>query len=527
MVEPVETAVQVSSVGAEIRALIDRGSGHEAVALADGIRGHEVPVTHLRAYAYTEAGEALGESALVATGARLWRSLEGKTLDWAYNLGNAELALFDIALEDTTPAKAFADARHHVHEARSNFQRAHHDTSLTNDVRLQALTNLGNSYSQMGRHIEAVEAWEHAFAIDPDFAMARANVAVALEGTARFMGPHVSAVIHDAAFELDRALERRDDLLRYGGQSALSRFEALRARLPADPTPHRHEVAQWDDHHLEWCRKNELFLHVSHRCLREDTPILDPLFFHSLSGGFDARDERWADRLFDAYNALKQGYVSARYLIWLGTESRAEAREALDTVRNRGVFYDTHLGSRFGLRTGIALQAFVAAANVLDQIAVFIHLYFETGRSAKSISFRDFWGAKTTIDPIFVSWLTEERFNLGLYALIDLAADLEHDSPLGHLIGRRHTLTHRFLVTGDFLDGSVSNDEALNRLDWESFVHETISVLKVARSALVYATRAVDAAEAHRRSEHDGLLVELPMAQLEPPSGTPCTNVTS
>jgi tetratricopeptide (TPR) repeat protein len=511
---------QAGTVGAEIRALIDQGNGNAAISLADALQGEEVMIRHLRAFAYTEAGAALGEAALLATGAQLWRALDGETRDWMYNLGNAELALFELAVRETGGGDAFTSHRRHLHESRACFQRVGAETSLPPEIRLQALTNLGNSYSQMGRDLEAIASWQSAFEIDPDFAMAHANVAVARERIAPFMGPHVGAVVHEAAAELDRALQRRDDLLRFGGPSALQRFEALRARLPTDPKPHIHEVARWNEPHLQWCREHELFLHVSHPCLRENTPILDPLFFRSLSGGLDGRDDSWADRLFDAYNTLKQGYVSARYVTWLGTNAATELGEDLDTVRNRVAFYDTHLGSRFGLRTGIAFQGFTAAANVLDQVAVFVHLYFKTDRPPRKISFRRLWGEKTILDPTLASWLSRERFNLGLYALIDLASDLEQDSLLDRLLERRHTLTHRFLVAHDFLaepsHAEPQSDERLERLEWHAILAEAIGALKIARAALIYTARAVDAAEGVMRTVRAGRFVDVPVLQVDP-----------
>jgi hypothetical protein len=40
--------------------------------------------------------------------------------------------------------------------------------------------------------------------------------------------------------------------------------------------------------------------------------------------------------------------------------------------------------------------------------------------------------------------------------------------------------------------------------------------LKIARAALIYAARAVDAAEALKRREREGLVVDLPVLQLDP-----------
>jgi tetratricopeptide (TPR) repeat protein len=169
MSERLENAEDVARVGERIRLLIDAGQTPDALALADALEGGEVPVTHLRAYTYTEAGEADGDRALLEHGAALWRSLDGKTLDSSYNLGNAELALFEISARDDGHVAAFEQQRPHLHEARSCFARIGAQESLRDDVRLQALTNLGNSYSQMGRDLEAIDCWRRAFDIDPDF----------------------------------------------------------------------------------------------------------------------------------------------------------------------------------------------------------------------------------------------------------------------------------------------------------------------------------------------------------------------
>jgi hypothetical protein len=76
------------------------------------------------------------------------------------------------------------------------------------------------------------------------------------------------------------------------------------------------------------------------------------------------------------------------------------------------------------------------------------------------------------------------------------------------------------LVVHDVLDESAREEaaraELLERLEWESIAEEAISVLKIARAALIYAARAVDAAEALKRREREGLVVDLPVLQLDP-----------
>jgi len=201
----------------------------------------------------------------------------------------------------------------------------------------------------------------------------------------------------------------------------------------------------------------------------------------------------------DAFNSLKQGYVTARYLTWLGTDPTGSRHAGIDSIEGRIRFVDTKLGARFDLRTGIALQSFTAATNLLDQVAAFVHQYFDTGRNARSIFFREFWQASNGhFEPKLEEWLQADRFNRGLYALCDLAADLERESPLARHFGRRHAVTHRFLVAHDDL-AEPDPDKRLERVDWQAFIDGSIQQLRLGRAALIYVTRTVVAAEAFKR----------------------------
>jgi len=123
--------------------------------------------------------------------------------------------------------------------------------------------------------------------------------------------------------------------------------------------------------------------------------------------------------------------------------------------------------------------------------------------------------ARKRLDPALASWLDAERFNRGLYALCDPAADLEQDSLLDRLVDRRHALTHRFFVVHDFLE-EPTVDERLERLDWSTFVDESIKVLQLTRAALINLARAVDSAERIKSQSSEGLRAELPVLELDP-----------
>lgn len=491
----IKTAADASAAGARVTALLDGGDAAGAIAFANEIRGDDALVTQLRAYAYTEGGRQLGECSTTARGRDLWEGLAGSTADGGYNLANAEQVLFELAVGKLGHLGALENEHEHLARTRRGYEAVAADPAVPDDLKLQALTNLGNSYDLMGRDLDGLAAWERALTIDADFAMACGNVGVALAGVAPFMGEHAPTVVNDAALALDLALAAPDEVLKHGGPQALNHFKQVRKRLPS-PKETEAAVVRFADAYLEWCRDRELFLHVSHRCLREDVEKLDPLFFRKLNAGIDDEEQERVKSLVDAFNSIKQAYVSARYLTWLAGGDGAPLRDELDAVRNRVAFLDTLEYARFGVRTGIAVHAFTAATNVLDQVAGFVHLYFGTGR-VRDVYFRTLARrrGKPAVDAELAARLQPQSFNRGLLALCDLAADLEQETPLAQLLERRHTATHRFLVIHEMLLGEETGDW-LERVEWRTLRDQSVAQLQIARAALVYLARLIDINEA-------------------------------
>jgi hypothetical protein len=237
---------------------------------------------------------------------------------------------------------------------------------------------------------------------------------------------------------------------------------------------------------------------VSHACIRQDVKKLDPLFFRGLLVGLDDAEQRRARRLIDAFNSIKQAYVSARYMAWLAISEQAPLREEMSEIRKRVTFLDTLEYGRFGIRTGLAVHAFTAATNVLDQVAGFVHLYLASGR-VRDVYFRSLWRRdnRKRMDVALAARLQPDAMNRGLLALCDLATDLQQDTPLAHLLEQRHAATHRFLVVHDML-AEHEDGEWLQHVGWSSFCAQSIQQLKFARSALIYLARLIECEEAQR-----------------------------
>ncbi len=524
MTRNIDTDAAFQAAQREAMALLDAGNPSEAVALADDCvptGDQELHVTHLQAAMCTDGGLRLGKRELIERGMVLWQQLGPDAQPAiAYNLANAEMAIYELAAKQDELPAAFEQERHHLRSARTRFDRIGAEESAPRKLRLQALTNAANAYDNVGRYLDALDCYDRALVIDPNFGMALGNRGIALHSSAPFMGEHAPMVRHEAAVALDAALNNRDSVLRVGGPDALRHFQEVRRKIPSPTSPQSPgpPPSPWQDPHLDWCRQHELFLHVSHGCLREDTPRLDPIFFHSVVTGVDTYGEQRMRHLVDGLNAVKQEYVAARYIAWLASDKRSPIRDHAANISARVAFLDSLRYARWGVRTGMAPQAFAAATNVLDKTASFVHLYLGTARRARGVSFAALWHEKgKPMDGELVAALTKPERNIGLLALCDLSCDIEHRAtPLSRHIGLRHTATHRFLVAHTEL--VPPSDDWFDRMRWGDLVDNTIAQLHIARAAIIYLTRLINR---HEESRHGTGTTPAPKTVIPPVSIPP------
>jgi tetratricopeptide (TPR) repeat protein len=476
----------------------------------------EWAVGEIRGSGLIDGGAALADATLVAEGiAALREAFPEPSPHARYNIANGDNALWEIALRAEGPASAILTARKHLHAARRGYEAVGGDESAESALRAQSLVNAGNSYDNLGRDQEALGLWDEALALDPDFAMARGNRAIALLHASHFAGEHGAMLHAEAYWDLERALAQSESILQYGGPSAMERFQEARARFRRDVPLLPPSKEPWSDPHLAWCRRHELFLHTSHRCLSEDQPTLDTLFFASLSGLVG--EERRGDDLSDSINAIKQEYVSVRFLTWLSLEPDTPVSAAADAVKGRVRFLDSFNFGRWGVRTGLAIQAFVSTTNLLDKIAVVAHAYFQSGRNPKRTYFRTFWHAKRDgieqMETVFAAAF-DLGWNPGLAALCDLANDLEDETPLSKLVAMRHTATHRLLVAHDA--SPPPSADWLTRIAFDEIAARSVEQLRLARGAILYLVRAIDAHEKNLEGTRGkGVFIPIPTVDVD------------
>lgn len=499
MPELIETQEQFKAASQEAYALLNGGDPAAAIRSAEECipgAGQELNVLQLQAAMLTDGGYAVGRRDQVERGAQIWRQLASTDRpQMKYNLANAELALYQLSVHENGLCLGWTTDGDHMRSARSLYEEVGRDTSMSTPVRLRALTNAGNTYDIVGRYLDALHRYDLVLALDPSFGMALGNRGLALGYSAPFMRQHKPVVVREAAQYLDAAIANRESVVAEGGPAAYQEFEKFRARIhsPRSEAIDAPSTAPWSEPYLDWCRRSELFLHVSHRCLKEDTPSLDPVFFEHVTTHVDEPGRNRVRDLVDGFDTIKQEYVAARYLSWLGQSMSSPIRDQATAISKRVSFPDSNDGARWSVRTGMAIQAYAATSNVLDKVASFTHLYLDTERRVRGVYFSRFWCADPShpkMDPEIAAALSAPEQNLGLLALCDLSRDLESETPLNQRFDQRHAATHRFLVAHS--GAPPPSSDWFNRVSWSDLVRESVAQLQVARAAIVYLARLVD-----------------------------------
>lgn len=494
-------------------ALLDAGEPDEALRVAAELPTDDPNAAQIVAFAEIEAGEMLGDPDIVRRGTtRLDALADSVGMAMAYNRANGYFALWTIACKQHGVAGALAEHRGDLHTARDLYALAGDDEDTDEAMRCQAFVNLGNSFDGCGRHADALIAYDRAVVIRPGFTMALGNRGQTLLARASVEEVHQHALVSEAVAALDAALADPRDVVAHGGPSALESFRETRGRISGTPT-HDHDAAQLEDAHLDWCRRQRLFLHPSQRCITRETQVLDRLPLGGMTIGVDADSQQRLKTLHDSLNSLLQDYLAVRYLAWTVLEPHTPLREHAAVVSAHASFYDSLTYATWGAATGLRVAAVAAATNLLDKIAGVVHQYLATGQQPNQAYFRRLGllpakrGRPDQLHAVVAAEL--DAGNRGLLALCDMAGELERPTPLNELLARRHAATHRTVAVHDML--SDLDDEKspwLDRVSASELAQALLEQLQRARRALIYLADTINDRE--RRTKPDGPIVTMP-----------------
>lgn len=389
--------------------------------------------------------------------------------------------------------------------------------------RCQILTNLANQLDTLGRFVEARAYWSAALTIDPNFWMARANRGRGLMhyAAALYDPGHTAVFAFYAHSDLINAVELVSKHLHLGDHQLSSVFsnsaEQIANHYDIEAIGKAYKRDDWDmgtepteRAYRHWCLSNVLFLNPLNDI--EAAPIAARDIM-TLPDFITAINE--PPIVVGMFNELKQGFVSARWILWEGTQSdepHLSDREVL--------LYNTLDYPAYGLSVEKVKISFRMAYSILDKIAYFLNHYLALGIPEKRVSFRTIWREKDNgpVRDHFAKsenwpfrglfWLSKDLFEEDMRDSMEpeaqALADLRHH--LEHKYVKVHEMLPPFMSAGDPFHDTLAN--AITRSDLE---RRTLRLMQLVRSALIYLSLGVHSEEQKRRKGKEWLTATMPL----------------
>ena len=365
-------------------------------------------------------------------------------------------------------------------------------------------TNLANTFFQIGRFVEALEYWDRALVIRPDFGMALANKGYSLL--------HYAHLLQDEGHAMIFLLQSR---------------EMLRRALNLEIDPH---VRPFFKDHLKSLNRvlypynNKKFLTPARETTEKDegetafrnwrlqnrlclNPLNDLGFFMEAASDVLMtlpleKAPAKPSLLHDHFTLLKQEFTCARQLYFEAMQSIPD-----HDAGSCGAILPVPEQVVCDLSVEKLKIAFRMAYSLFDKIAFFLKKYYRLPISEQRVNFRTLWypdGRKANgLQPKL-----RQSANWPLRGLFWLSKDLYEHNPdfkegleadARQLYVLRNHLEHNYLLIQDDALYASSGKPGLRGMDDGSvyvigrsdFAKRTLRILKMVRAALIYLSLAV------------------------------------
>jgi tetratricopeptide (TPR) repeat protein len=389
--------------------------------------------------------------------------------------------------------------------------------SLPSDLLPNVITNYANLLDHLGRTVEAVDYYYDCLQVSPNHAIAMGNCSCALKRLFNISAKHNPKLLYESWRLLKRACELDNEVIEIGGQYVLSDYlnrlndlEDLISRFHPDGSQGLEEwITGFDKAHKSWKPSSYLRKVLLNRLLLTVNPILsnceeeykDEVFFEKMIVPISDEGNRWFQALCHTLNNIKEDFAIARYFYY---QSQSQNRDIIEISRVTS-YMDTLDYADFGLRSGLLKASLRLSADLLDKCAVFLNLYLELGHPEDQINFGNFWYKKRKHDKGLLLEINDRlASNHFLSALYDLQRDLyegRYPFPFKRL---RNEATHQRLVLSWY--GSL--DEEVKSFSSSHFQEVTLSLLRVAKAAIIYIIGTIMVEENHKEThrQEDGTI---------------------
>lgn len=385
----------------------------------------------------------------------------------------------------------------------------------TTDLKFRITTNLANALNHVGRFVEAIELWDKAISEHPRFSMAIGNRAQAIYWYAKYINDSSTQTLFlkqsYQSFKLAVSIGVEDH--------AQAHMQAWLAHLgsavdwdtvnPKVPT-FRKGVSKIERQYRNWCVRNRLVLNPANDLSQDwaslqDTLTLPAITLGVLEGGADLPAP------YAIFNQLKQEYVSARYLIF---EAIYEQHSPLHFADRGVTLYDALDYRYYRLWIEKLKMAFLSAHAILDKIAYLINEYWKVALHVRGVNFNSIWYAeirpKLKLSDKFSSsdnWPLRGLFWLSRDFYYKSSSDRAVDPEAKVLHDIRNHIAHKYLRVHDHVLYGAAEERARRGRELSFPVSDvelsgqSIKLLKLVRSALIYLSSAVAHEESRKLAD--------------------------
>lgn len=343
-------------------------------------------------------------------------------------------------------------------------------------------TNLGNTYDELGRNLDALEYYEKALELKSDNPMALGNKGIALNRYAHLMGHYENTIFIDARESLLKALSMRISYPKFRNrfQVELNRVEKKLEGLDTtieNETFSIGDINSLEDHITAFCFENKLHLNLCSYCQRCENSIKD-------AASINIQDNENFDILANYFDQIRIDYITARSILAI---SQYESFN-LDFVYNTTTLFSTDDYLIDNSSIQLLKLAFKSFADILDKIAHFLNEYLELGIREKDVTFLEIWYDEGNITPNIIDHESYSK-NPGLNALFDIRIDLK-EGQYKELIEIRNNITHKFL--------KIDNDakkETSKIMSEQRLLSKTVELASVVKNSIIYLLYSVNLEE--------------------------------
>ena len=388
---------------------------------------------------------------------------------------------------------------------------------LNEEYQLSILTNLANIFSHVGRTVYAMQLYNQALEINPNFFMALASRAICLKTYAQldYDNRHKNIFIKLAYDDFKKAVDISkfyilDEYHSNIIKQCINNIKALENYISKECLSSKLELDNFslgktkeEQQFRSWTLYNTLFLNPINDIGYKKIASHDPLNLPNLITYIQSDIPKY----ISYFNQIKQEFITYRHLLYEGTNYKTKKFYDKDTV----IIDDLKLNLN-DINTEKIKLAFRGFYSVFDKIAYFLYEYFELDLKENRIYFHTIWKMKNNNKKFNTKFNDFE--NLALRGLYFISKDLffndenedeklfiEVIEPEAKKINDiRNHLEHKFIDIKmlDIKNNYEMKDKKIKNISSSELEEKTIHLGKLVREAIIYLSFAIHIEESKK-----------------------------